>query len=108
MEVIDVQKLKARLDAGAAVILVMFMPAAIFESDHIPGSIQCDNAEAAMRLLSRSDSIIGYCSSPACALSRVACRQLEARGYSAVTHYEGGISAWMEAGYPLEGCSTRP
>ena len=109
MEIIDVQQLKARLEGGAPEILVMFMPAAVFESSHIPGSIRCDNAQHAMRLLPKDKSIIGYCSAPACANSRMACRQLEAQGYTAVTHFEGGISAWFDAGYPLEGCSeARP
>jgi rhodanese-related sulfurtransferase len=105
MEIIDVQQLKARLEGGAPEILVMFMPAAVFESGHIPGSIRCDNAQHAMRVLAKDQPIIAYCSAPACANSRTACRQLEAQGYTAVTHFEGGISAWFDAGYPLQGCS---
>jgi rhodanese-related sulfurtransferase len=105
MEIINVQQLKARLDGGAPVILVMFMPAAVFESSHIPGSIRCDNAQHAMRVLAKDQPVIGYCSAPACANSRMACRQLEAQGYTAVTHFEGGISAWFDAGYPLAGCT---
>lgn len=105
MEIINVSQLKARLDGGGAAILIMFMPAPVFESGHIPGSIRCENAQEAMRRAAKTDRIIAYCSAPSCANSRLACRQLEAQGYSAVTHYEGGISAWFEAGYPLESCS---
>jgi rhodanese-related sulfurtransferase len=107
MEIINAQQLKARLDAGDAVLLVMFMPTEVFDGSHIPGSIRCDNAQHAMRLLPKDKSIIGYCSAPSCANSRLACTQLEAQGYASVTHYQGGISAWFEAGYPLEGCSAR-
>jgi rhodanese-related sulfurtransferase len=105
MEIINATQLKARLDGGGAAILIMFMPAPVFESSHIPGSIRCDNAQHAMRVLKKDQPVIAYCSAPSCANSRLACRQLEAQGYTAVTHYEGGISAWFEAGYPLESCS---
>ena len=104
MEIINALELKARLDSGGPAILVMFMPAAVFESSHIPGSIRCDNAQHAMRVVAKDQPVIGYCSAPACANSRLACRQLEAQGYTTVTHFEGGISAWFDAGYPLEGC----
>lgn len=107
MRIIDAQELKARLDCGGAGVLVMFMPVEVFEGDHIPGSIRCDNARHAMQILAKDQPIIAYCSAPSCANSRLACRQLEASGYVSVTHYEGGISAWFEAGYPLEGCSDR-
>src|SRR5579863_7900382 len=105
MEIINVLQLKERLDCGDPAILVMFMPAAVFETSHIPGSIRCDNAQHAMRVVAKGQPVIGYCSTPACANSRLACRQLEAEGYATVMHFEGGISAWFEAGYPLEGSS---
>jgi rhodanese-related sulfurtransferase len=108
MEIINATQLKARLDAGGAGTLIMFMPALIFESSHIPGSIQCDNAREAMRRVAKTERIIAYCSAPSCATSRLAARQLEAQGYTAVTHYEGGILAWFEAGYPLEGSLNSP
>jgi rhodanese-related sulfurtransferase len=106
MQILNVQQLKERLDAGGPGILVMFMPAAVFESCHIPGSVRCDNAQQAMSLVAKDQPVIGYCSAPACANSRLACRQLEAQGYTAVMHFEGGISAWFDAGYPIEGCSA--
>jgi rhodanese-related sulfurtransferase len=63
------------------------------------------NAPQAMRLVAKNEPIIACCSSPSCANSRPARMQLEAKGYAVVTQFQGGILAWMEAGYPLESCS---
>ncbi len=97
------EELKARLDRGDAIKLVMSMNEWQFEAEHIPGSIWVADKERAERLLDPKDEIVTYCSDRACSASRMAAHLLEKSGYSHVWHYEGGLQDWTDAGYPVEG-----
>ncbi len=103
MEVIDAKELKARLSrADKDFTLVMFMDRAAFDRAHIPGSVHCaDAAEAATRF-PKDAPIVGYCSADACWMSKRACKQLVEQGYTRITHFDGGLWAWEQAGYELE------
>lgn len=103
MEVIDAKELKVRLDRGDPFTLVMFMDKTAFARMHIPGSVQCSDAREAMRRFPKGDAMVGYCSTDACAYSRKVCQQLFDAGWTRVTHFNGGLWAWQQAGYPLEG-----
>jgi len=107
METIDEKELKTRIDRGDRFALVMFMDPVAYERMHIPGSIQCSNAREAMRQFRKDDPIVGYCSTDACAYSKMVCTQLEHNGYTNVTHFLGGLWAWEQAGYPLEGTAVQ-
>jgi rhodanese-related sulfurtransferase len=107
MEVIDEKELKARLDRGDPLKLLMFMDAAAYERLHIPGSIQCPDAREAMRRYGKDEPLVGYCSTDACVYSRRMCAQLVEHGYTHVAHFHGGLWAWQQAGYPLEGTDVR-
>jgi rhodanese-related sulfurtransferase len=97
------EELKAKLDRGADIKLVMTMNEWQFETEHIPGSIWVSTREQADRLLDPEDEIVTYCSDRACSASRMAGRLLEKAGYKHVWHYEGGLQDWTAAGYPVEG-----
>jgi rhodanese-related sulfurtransferase len=103
METIDAHELKARLDRGEKFTLVMFMDKASYDKMHIPGSVQCTDAAEAMRRFQPHDPIVGYCSTDACVYSKRVLTQLVEHGYSKVTHFDGGLWAWEQARYPLEG-----
>jgi hypothetical protein len=90
METINGQELKARLDAGGAGIRIMFGPAKVFESDPIPGSIRCDNARHAVRLVARGKPRVDYGPAPSRAHGRLARTRLESGGSAAVTHSRAG------------------
>ena len=107
MEVIDARELKARLDRREPFKLVMFMDAPAFARLHIPGSIQCDDARKAMTTFDKNEPIVGYCSSDDCVLSRRACQTLFENGFTHIVHFEGGVWAWEQAGFPLEGTEAR-
>ena len=97
------KELKARLDRGDAIKLVMTMNEWQFEAEHIPGSIWVADKKRAERLLDPKDEIVTYCSDRACSASRMAAHLLEKSGYRHVWHYEGGLQEWTAAGYPVEG-----
>lgn len=103
MELIGREELKARLDRGDDFKLVMTMHHHEFEAAHIAGSVKVDSADDAIRELDPDDEIVVYCSDRACPGSRSAYEQLVQNGFKKVRHYEGGLSDWHNAGYPLEG-----
>lgn len=107
METIDEKELKARIDRGDKFALIMFMDKAAFERMRIPGSIECSDAREAMRRFAKDEPIVGYCSTDACTYSKMVCTQLFENGYTKVTHFFGGLWAWQQAGYPLEGTAVK-
>ncbi len=100
---IDREELKAKLDRGEDIRLVMTLHAWAFRAQHIPGSEHFDTPEETLEGLGRDDEIIVYCSDPACVASQFAYRALVEAGYTNVRRYAGGLSDWAAAGYPLEG-----
>ena len=106
METIEREELKAELDAGAELKLVMAMHQTHFDQAHIPGSVQLFEPEQAAQLLQPDDHIVVYCSGPSCAASGIVGQRLIEAGYVHVRHYPGGLQQWFEAGYPLEGGAT--
>ena len=103
MKTIDREELKAELEAGREVKLVMTMHQAHFAAAHIPGSIQLFDLEQAHALLHHDDHIVVYCSDNSCSASRLVGQKLIDAGYVHVRHYPGGLSDWLAAGYALEG-----
>lgn len=106
METIEREELKAALDSGADVKLVMAMHETHFEQAHIPGSVQLFSTEQAGQLLHTDDVVIVYCSDRSCSASRLVGKKLIDAGYSNVRHYPGGLAEWLAAGYPLEGSAA--
>ena len=103
IETISRDDLKAKLDAGEDIRLVMALHEWAFRAIHIPGSIHFKTPEEAHEALDVDDEIIVYCSDPACVASQFAYQDLVAHGYHNVRRYEGGLSDWQAAGLPLEG-----
>lgn len=106
METIEREELKAALDSGASVKLVMAMHETHFEQAHIPGSVQLFAPEQAAELLRHDDHIVVYCSDRSCSASRIVAQKLIDAGYTHVRHYPGGLAEWLAAGYPLEGTAA--
>ena len=103
MDTIERDELKAELDGGRDLRLVMSMHQTHFDAAHIPGSIQLFDLEQAPALLHLDDDIVVYCSDRSCSASRLVSQKLIDAGYVHVRHYPGGLSDWLAAGYPLEG-----
>ena len=106
IETIERDELKAKLDSGADIRLVMSLQRWAFEALHIPGSLHFDTPEELLSALEQDDEIIVYCSDPACVGSRFAYKKLVDSGFKNVRRYAGGLSDWQEAGYPLEGTAA--
>jgi rhodanese-related sulfurtransferase len=100
---IERDELKAKLDRGEAVRLVMALNRWAYDAKHIPGSLHFDTPDALYGALRPDDEIIVYCSQNDCLSSVAVYRDLVARGYRNVRRYSGGLMDWEDAGLPLEG-----
>jgi len=96
-------ELKAKLDRGGDVKLVMALNRWAYDAKHIPGSLHFDTPDALYAALRPDDEIVVYCSQRDCLSSVAMYRDLVARGYQHVRRYSGGLMDWEDAGLPLEG-----
>lgn len=103
MNIITKEELREKLERGDAMRLLMALDRNAFEQLRIPGSIHFSSMDEAARQLAPDEAIVIYCSNPLCPVSVQAYRALERRGFTNLYRYAGGITEWMEAGYPLEG-----
>jgi rhodanese-related sulfurtransferase len=96
-------ELKAKLDRGDDVKLIMALNRWAFEAKHIPGSLHFDTPAALYTAIRPDDEVIVYCSHVDCLSSVALYRDLLKRGYHNVRRYSGGLLDWEDAGLPLEG-----
>jgi rhodanese-related sulfurtransferase len=100
---IDRDELKAKLDRGDDVKLIMALNRWAFAAKHIPGSLHFDTPEALYAAVRPEDEVVVYCSQVDCLSSVALYRDLLRRGYRNVRRYAGGLLDWEDAGLPLEG-----
>jgi rhodanese-related sulfurtransferase len=105
-DLIDTKELKAKLDGGDSITLVMTLGEWEYRTMHIPGSMRVSTVQEALEALDPEEEIVLYDSGPSCPASRMALRTLKDHGYERARRYPGGLEAWSTAGYPLEGESV--
>ncbi len=103
MKTIAREELKAKLDRGEDLKLVMTMSDSAYDWLHIPGSLHFERTSDIVNQLARDDEIVVYCSNPLCYYSIQAYHLLRSKGFTKVWRYAGGLLDWQDAGYPLEG-----
>lgn len=103
IDTISREELKAKIDRGDDFKLVMALTEWAFRAMRIPGSIRFDSIDDALANLEPADEVVVYCSDEACVGSQYAYRGLKENGYPNVRRYAGGLSDWLDAGYPMEG-----
>jgi rhodanese-related sulfurtransferase len=103
MQTITREELKAKLDRGEDVKLVMTMNDTAYDWLHIPGSLHFERTSDVVARLKRDDEIVVYCTNPLCYYSLQAYHALRSKGFKKVYRYAGGLMDWQAAGYPLEG-----
>ena len=101
-------ELKAKLESGAGVKLIMALNRWAYDAKHIPGSLHFDTPDELYAALRPDDEIVVYCSQVDCLSSVAMYRDLVARGYPNVRRYSGGLMDWEDAGLPLEGTFASP
>jgi rhodanese-related sulfurtransferase len=103
MRLISAQELKAKLDLGEPLKLVNALGEWEYRAAHVPGSLHFSTSEETLRELGVDDEIVVHCSNPSCMASVALYQLLERNGYRNLRRFAGGLQAWQEAGYPLEG-----
>ena len=96
-------ELKAMLDRGDEVKLIMALSRWAFDAKHIPGSLHFDTPDELLAAVRPDDRVVVYCSNVDCLASVALYRELVRRGYRDVRRYAGGLLDWEDAGLPLEG-----
>lgn len=103
---IDVKQAKALFDQGVKFIDVR--SPRLYARRHIPGVHHLDlkhvfDEESLAAVAARDEPIVIYCSGVKCSRSSRASEKAVSWGYSKVYYFRGGIVAWREAGFPVEG-----
>lgn len=105
MRAISPADVRARLDEGQQLRLVMTMSELHFQACHIPGSERREKLED-FADLPLDELIVVYCSAHECRASITVYWRLTNAGYTDVYRLEGGLAGWIEAGYPVEGTAA--
>ena len=104
VHIADVRK---KLDAGEHVHFIDVREDHEFAQDHAKGAIHLGRGilerDIESLIPDNSAEIVLYCGGGF--RSALAADSLQRMGYTNVTSMAGGIRAWREAGYPLEGTS---
>jgi rhodanese-related sulfurtransferase len=106
MRLITRQQLKAELEAGQPIKLVMTAGPWQVRAKHIPGTLKLLAPKDALGALRPDDQIVVYAIDDRLQSSAVAWEALTAHGYRDVRRYAGGLKDWEAADYPVEGQSV--
>jgi rhodanese-related sulfurtransferase len=96
---ITVVELKERLDNGEEIVVVDTRGKSSYDVRHLPGAILAPDSFDEYPL---DQQIVLYCAWPAESTSAGSALKLYGNGYTNVSALLGGVSAWVEAGYPTE------
>jgi len=100
-ETVSVLRAKEMIDIDPSLVILDVRTEEEYAKGHIEGAINIPLEELEQRLdeLDRERAILVYCWSGV--RSERACEMLIESGFRKVYNMEGGISAWMSAGYPI-------
>jgi len=107
MNLIGINDLKKKIDQGGNFKLVNALEPEKFRAMRIPGSINVFQKDDIQKQLKPDDEIVVYCTDDTCNKSITMYYILESLGYKNISRFPGGIRAWQEAGYALEGESMK-
>jgi len=106
-ETVSVPRAKEMIDADPSLAILDVRTEGEYAEGHIEGAINIPVEELEQRLdeLDKERGILVYCRSGF--RSEQACEMLIEGGFRKVYNMEGGIIAWMGAGYPIVACVKR-
>ena len=95
--------LHAQQEAETAPVVIDVRTAAEYASGHIPGAVNIPFDAVAQRIaeVDAPNGVTLYCMKGPRA--RKGESALLAAGHTAVLHLDGGLAAWQQAGFPVEG-----
>ncbi len=96
-------ELQAQRESGVAPLVIDVRTAEEYSSGHIPGAVNIPFDQVAQRMteVHAPNGVALYCMvGPRARKGEAA---LLAAGHTAVLHLDGGLAAWQQAGFPVEG-----
>lgn len=128
-KLVSTSKLKTWVDKKQAVVIDT-MPVGWYNNRHIPGAKQAtaggeDGSKAPQFKMTKAEKkkllkvakkatkgnknkkVVVYCGFTKCLRSHEAAKYLKKKGYKKVYRYAGGISAWVDANFPIEGADIQ-
>jgi rhodanese-related sulfurtransferase len=117
-QVVATEELKGWMDGKKAMLIIDTMPFEdSYKKNHLPGAKhiefpipevkELDDAkkEAFIKVLgdNKDQVLVFYCGFVKCTRSHNGAMWAKKLGYTNVYRHPGGIKAWLEAGYPVEG-----
>ncbi len=106
---VPVAELNEILQRGERPLIIDVRTSASRDAGRIPGALWLDShaLDANLKELPAADEVIVYCSCPNEASAAVLAKRLLRHGFARVRPLQGGIDAWVAAGYPLETDSAK-
>ena len=97
---VTVEEAKALIDNNPDLIILDVRTEAEFNDGHIEGAINIpvDNLRSRLSELGKDDELLVYCRTGN--RSRTAVSIFSENDYSKIYHMNGGITAWIQEGYP--------
>lgn len=107
LQVIDAKTLKQSLEEGT-ISLIDVREAAEYAGERIPGStrVSLSSFDPEKIALEQGKKLVLHCQSGRRSVQ--AAEKLFAAGFEEVTHLEGGLNAWKQAGYSVETSKDAP
>jgi rhodanese-related sulfurtransferase len=97
------------LFSGNAAVFVDIRPEAEFKAGHIPGAVSeplhpfFRNFKSFEKANPKTGVYVFYCFEPACREGQPMLSWMGRRGYRKAVWMYGGLSGWIQSGYPVEG-----
>ncbi|MDY6065380.1 MAG: rhodanese-like domain-containing protein [Finegoldia sp.] len=118
-ELLSTEELNSWIEQKKDMIIIDTMPAKSFDKNRIPGAVNAElpvkaeevkpeQKEAFIKALGedKNKTIVVYCGFVQCARSDVGANIAKEAGFTNVYRQPGGIVAWMDAGYTIEGSAA--
>lgn len=113
-EIVQAETLRAWMEKGLDYVLIDTLPKEVFDTQHLPGAsnacvYEVTFPERVSGITPQTGrKIVLYGSSAASRDALEAAEKLVRLGYREVYALEGGVEAWVRAGYPLLGRKVEP
>ncbi len=119
-ELVSTEDLNSWIEQKKDMVIVDTMPAKSFDKNRIPGAVNAElpmkadelkpeQKEAFLKALGedKNKTVVVYCGFVGCARSDIGAVLAKEAGFTNVYRHPGGIVAWMDAGYKIEGSAAK-
>ena len=119
-QLINAEDLNGWISANKEMIIIDTMPAEAFAKIRVKGAVNSPVAKTEKEFTpaekenilkiagnDKSKTVVVYCGFTSCRRSHLGAKTLVENGFSSVYRFPGGITAWTEYNYPVEGSDVQ-